>query len=272
VFPLKYNARIKTRLLDRGKQFWQCRTRKFVAYKPKKYGFQAKSTNSRYMIDTATFNELHPSQSLQQDELGSDAMERDNPPDETFLLLLPPRIHGYGLDDKKWMTLTIEDIREIEWNEDAFDRRLVLSFNKKELIKALITVHIGNSNNRSSDIIEGKGNGLIILLHGGPGTGKTLTAETIAEHVKKPLYRVTCGDIGTDPEGVEKYLESVLCTYRRCCCKTKAHLYLDIGTIWGCVVLLDEAEYFSRSVHRPICNGTRWSQYFFAFWNTMKVY
>lgn len=62
----------------------------------------------------------------------------------------------------------------------------------------------------SNDIIEGKGNGLIILLHGGPGTGKTLTAESVAELAEKPLYRVTCGDIGTDPEAVEKYLESVL--------------------------------------------------------------
>ena len=41
----------------------------------------------------------------------------------------------------------------------------------------------------SADIIEGKGNGLIILLHGGPGTGKTLTAESVAELAEKPLYR-----------------------------------------------------------------------------------
>jgi len=68
----------------------------------------------------------------------------------------------------------------------------------------------------SADVIEGKGNGLIILLHGGPGTGKTLTAESVAELAEKPLYRVTCGDIGTDAEAVEKYLESVL----------------HIGTIW----------------------------------------
>ena len=29
---------------------------------------------------------------------------------------------------------------------------------------------------KRDDIIASKGNGLIILLHGGPGTGKTLTA------------------------------------------------------------------------------------------------
>jgi SpoVK/Ycf46/Vps4 family AAA+-type ATPase len=67
-----------------------------------------------------------------------------------------------------------------------------------------------------------------MLLHGGPGTGKTFTAESVAEIAEKPLYRVTCGDIGTKPEEVEKYLESVL----------------HLGKIWNCVVLLDEADIF----------------------------
>jgi SpoVK/Ycf46/Vps4 family AAA+-type ATPase len=113
----------------------------------------------------------------------------------------------------------------VPWNKEAFNR-LVLKSQKKELIKALVTVHLSATHN--ADVVEGKGNGLIILLHGSPGTGKTLTAESVAEIAEKPLYRVTCGDIGTDAEGVEKYLESVLL----------------IGTIWGCVVLLDEADVF----------------------------
>ena len=79
-----------------------------------------------------------------------------------------------------------------------------------------------------SDWIGTKGNGLIMLLHGGPGTGKTFTAESVAEITQKPLYSVTCGDIGTKPEDVEKYLQSVL--------------YL--GKVWDCVVLLDEADVF----------------------------
>ena len=56
------------------------------------------------------------------------------------------------------------------------------------IIEALITVHIQSSTDTATttDVIEGKGKGLIILLHGGPGTGKTLTAESIAELARKP--------------------------------------------------------------------------------------
>jgi hypothetical protein len=40
----------------------------------------------------------------------------------------------------------------------------------------------------------------------------------VAEIAEKPLYRVTCGDIGTKADDVEKYLQTVL--------------YL--GKIWNC--------------------------------------
>ncbi len=122
-------------------------------------------------------------------------------------------------------SLQVDYIRPATWNKKAFER-LVLRPDKKKLIEALVKIHLDN--NHATDVIEGKGAGLIILLHGPPGTGKTLTAETVSELARKPLYRVTCGDIGTDAEGIEKYLESAL--------------YL--GTIWDSVVLLDEADVF----------------------------
>lgn len=96
----------------------------------------------------------------------------------------------------------------------------------KEMIQALVSHQVESE--KGTDLIHRKGKGLIILLHGGPGTGKTFTAESVAEMAQKPLFCVTCGDIGTKPEQVEKYLESVL--------------YL--GKTWGCVVLIDEAEVF----------------------------
>jgi SpoVK/Ycf46/Vps4 family AAA+-type ATPase len=121
--------------------------------------------------------------------------------------------------------LEIDNFRPVKWNKESF-KHLVIDADSKELVQALISNQIARE--QGTDIIESKGNGLIILLCGGPGTGKTFTAESVAEIAEKPLYRVTCGDIGTKPVEVEQYLESVL----------------NLSKIWGCVVLLDEADVF----------------------------
>lgn len=182
----------------------------------------------RYMIDLKTYHSLHPNKNFSKplvDELGVDAMAKDEPPDEKFSYLLPPEIKGYNLRLKKWFDLEVDRISEVNWNVEAFET-LVIEPKARNLILALVSNKIAAE--KSTDLIAGKGNGLILLLHGGPGTGKTLTAESVAEIAQKPLYRVTCGDVGTKAEDVEKYLESVL----------------HLGKIWGCVVLLDEADVF----------------------------
>ncbi|MCJ1360554.1 MAG: hypothetical protein MMC33_010562 [Icmadophila ericetorum] len=121
--------------------------------------------------------------------------------------------------------LEVDRISEVVWNKKVFES-LVIDEATKESVQALVTNQLAAE--KSTDLIIGKGNGLIILLHGVPGTGKTFTVESVAEIAEKPLYRVTCGDIGTKPEEVEKYLDSVL----------------HLGKLWGCVVLLDEADVF----------------------------
>lgn len=40
-----------------------------------------------------------------------------------------------------------------------------------------------------ADFVAGKGGGLVVALHGRPGTGKTLTAEAIAELLHVPLCK-----------------------------------------------------------------------------------
>ncbi|KAF4918590.1 hypothetical protein CGCVW01_v008726 [Colletotrichum viniferum] len=155
----------------------------------------------------ATYNALHLKEGLGPSEVPlteeEELVNNGHLPNDQFLWLLPSKILGFGLRDKKWRRLLVKHIGPVEWNKEAFGH-LVLSPEKKEIIEAMVKAHV--SFNMTTDIIEGKGKGLIILLHGGPGTGKTLTAESVAELSEKPLYRVTCGDIGTDPESVEKYL------------------------------------------------------------------
>ncbi|KAM3070520.1 hypothetical protein ACMFMG_010341 [Clarireedia jacksonii] len=229
-FPLKYDrVGTKDRLLARGKLLWRCRKRRYISYRVPDSKNDVQTVYPRFMIDMNMFHQMHTKEGSlpQRDDIGLEAFEREEAPSEVFLLLLQPEIQGFGFQDKKFRTLKIEYLHDIDWKIEAFDR-LVLNHHKKELIKALVTVHVTTSASGSTDMIEGKGNGLIVLLHGGPGTGKTLTAESVAELTGKPLYRVTCGDIGTNPEDVERYLEAVLM----------------IGKLWSCVVLLDEADVF----------------------------
>lgn len=80
--------------------------------------------------------------------------------------------------------------------------------NHKDTIRALVEGYARNSSGRSLDVIRGKGDNLIIVLQynsptgsdlpcnqltfpsGPPGVEKTLTAETISETKKSPLYSV----------------------------------------------------------------------------------
>ncbi|KAH8792357.1 AAA family ATPase [Hyaloscypha sp. PMI_1271] len=222
---------LKALLKRRGETIWKCRIRHFVSYHKEKGRELHHSGDDRYMIDLKTYRELHKSNKPNStdeappDDLGEEAMEKDSPPDATFLYLVPPTIKGYNLKRKKWLELQVDRIAEVVWNKEAF-QSLVLDRKTKGLIEALISNQLDAE--KSTDLISGKGNGLILLLHGGPGTGKTLTAESVAEIAEKPLYPVTCGDIGTVPEEVEGYLESVL----------------NLGKTWQCIVLLDEADVF----------------------------
>lgn len=183
----------------------------------------------RYMIDMKTFRSLRSANiSLKaplKDELGPKVLAQNDPPDDLFELLLPLKIKGYNIRRKKWFDLFADRINDVVWNTESF-QTLVIDRKARDLIRALVSNLLAAE--KATDVIAGKGNGLILLLHGGPGTGKTLTAESVAEIAEKPLYRVTCGDVGISAEDVEKYLESAL----------------HLGKIWDCFVLLDEADVF----------------------------
>lgn len=181
--------------------------------------------------------------------------------------LFPATVYGYVLLSRKWCEsmvhkpqksklkisfnhvhipdpLDIELVSEVptprSGDGDGFDK-LVLPRGHKDIVRALVKTHarkvisgsesgpVNINSLREFDLVKGKGRGLIILLHGAPGVGKTSTAECVAANVGKPLFPITCGDIGGEnAQEVEKNLEN----------------YFNLARKWDCVLLLDEADVF----------------------------
>ncbi|WQF80779.1 Putative AAA+ ATPase domain, ATPase, AAA-type, core [Colletotrichum destructivum] len=178
--------------------------------------------------------------------------------------LFPGVVPGYALRNRKWGTsepikihtspriflvrsradlfissvqLDLDRLQVIhhgdEWNN------LVLPKGHREMVQAMVESYTKRSDGSQPthnevpdkidlDLVRGKGKGCIILLHGAPGVGKTSTAECVAAYTKRPLYPITCGDIGHLPEVVEANLEK----------------HFKLAHKWACVLLLDEADVF----------------------------
>ncbi|KAJ7641405.1 P-loop containing nucleoside triphosphate hydrolase protein [Roridomyces roridus] len=156
---------------------------------------------------------------------------------EENLWMLPGCVLGFNLTKKIWTVFPVHDIGPVVFDDNAWDH-LVLDPEVKILIKSLVQVtRNSNTANNSiiSDVITGKGGGLIAVLHGNPGTGKTLTAEAVAENLKRPLYIVGASELSTKPEVLEEKLKSIL----------------SLATAWDAVLLIDEADVFleQRSLH-----------------------
>jgi hypothetical protein len=148
-------------------------------------------------------------------------------------LLCTHLVRGFALKEKMWLNLFVGSIQDVSFNEDAF-KSLELPADTKDLILGFTSTQQA-TRIAYDDVIEGKGRGIILLLCGPPGVGKTLTAESVAEHLKVPLFVMSAGDLGSHSEDVEDRLVSVL---EKC-------------TRWNAILLLDEADIFleERSLH-----------------------
>jgi len=159
---------------------------------------------------------------------------------EEELLIASPVVLGFAFSEKRWLEFSLSGIDEIQWNSEAFSS-LVLPARIKQNLKGLVSSHRFNAARTIDDVIQGKGKGLNVVLHGPPGVGKTLTGESIAEYLKCPLYAVSAGELGTNSRTLETDLNRIM----------------DITHSWGAILLLDEADVFleARQPHDIMRNS-----------------
>jgi hypothetical protein len=160
---------------------------------------------------------------------------KDKDLEEDELLLLPRRVVAYVFRERQFFMLDTKSLKKLPVSDNVFND-LKIDLSHKAMVISLVKSHLDKqaaqkmrpSISMNQDLIRGKGSGLVILLHGVPGVGKTATAEAVAQANNKPLFVITCGDLGFTPKEVEDSLKDIF---------RLAHL-------WDCVLLLDEADIF----------------------------
>ncbi|TRM67024.1 P-loop containing nucleoside triphosphate hydrolase protein [Schizophyllum amplum] len=270
-YPLAYHVReqhIRDQLIKRGRRFESLQGKQYLSYSGIALGEVVRcrrvrySINGRVMVDCETFSRMETDRAISVKTFRSPAQssgnssddedsddEEDSGYDSDFAegkggpvpLTEEQCLHatnlacGFAFAEKKWVEFYVDKLAPIEWSEDAFDH-LVLPARQKGIVKALVESHMKEASEGGfDDVIKGKGRGLISILHGPPGVGKTLTAESVAEFTKRPLYAVSSGELGTYASDLEDNLSRIL----------------DVATVWKAVLLLDEADVFleKRSLH-----------------------
>lgn len=239
ITKLVAGSKTEQELIARGETFASVAAgRSYVEYtgmlvKPSWWSDTELRADGRVMIDPSTMARLDSDtfdkskrRIMSQSSYGRDDDENEvkiETVDEKDLFACSPYVLGFSFRAKTWGMMRVSGLKQIDWATDAFER-LVLEPKTKKRVRALVQ----NSTDSFSDIIGGKGGGCVFLLHGEPGQGKTLTAETVAEDLRRPLYSISVGELGTNPDQLEKRLREIL----------------DLATVWNAVLLLDEADIF----------------------------
>ncbi|KAJ9627686.1 hypothetical protein H2203_002898 [Taxawa tesnikishii (nom. ined.)] len=239
VFPLSFAKdpdSIRKELIARGKKYvamagrpvyWevsgQAMTEKMnEGFDVKRFKF---TTYGRAMADAAAFRTWNPN--VQFIPKVHKSLESDSLTDDQYLIVTPVAL-GFSFGNKKWGGLPVSGLSQIAWGDEAF-RSLVIDPKVKTLVHSLVKQH-STTDTGFDDVVKGKGKGLIGLLNGNPGCGKTLTAEAVAEITKRPLYAVSAGELGVSPAEVDNQLT----------------LILELAHRWQAVLLLDESDVFMQ--------------------------
>jgi hypothetical protein len=112
------------------------------------------------------------------DDIGPDDSGEWPAFEDIQLIICPPRVQGYALDKKSWVQMLVDKVEVIKEKKDetAFSQLRLPDDpdgKMKTLIHSLVQYHASASMDKRTgvpgqlkDLVEGKGQGLVILLHG----------------------------------------------------------------------------------------------------------
>ncbi|KAJ5161042.1 hypothetical protein N7492_006434 [Penicillium capsulatum] len=153
---------------------------------------------------------------------------------ESDLLICCPTVCCFSFKEKMFLECAVGALADVQWSPGSFEC-LKIPPKTKTLLSSLAETRLDLVPTLPfDDIIDGKGRGLNILLHGPPGVGKTFTVEATAERFNLPLYSISAGELVVDhgdSNALEQQLETIF----------------TIAKHFNAVLLLDEADAFMEA-------------------------
>ncbi|KAF2963821.1 hypothetical protein GQX73_g9767 [Xylaria multiplex] len=256
-FPLQYHPEqgdIRKALIARGKK-----------YSPTDLvhgdGLRDINVDGRIMVDCAKFARVTPTFKPNISRIKAEVLDHEGLPtlkwkegavqglSDDELLLCDHVIPGFSFDDNMWCSFKLDHIQEVEYDADAF-KSLILPEEKKVLLHGLVGTY-DNRRPRCSEPTRGEEKGMIVLLYGRHGVGKTLAAESIADYIKRPLYRVNPGELGARAYRIKRVLSSIV----------------SLATRWNAIILIENVDAYLEPRSR---NPLRHSNFITAFLKRLK--
>ncbi|PNP53161.1 hypothetical protein THARTR1_06371 [Trichoderma harzianum] len=190
------------------------------------------NSNGRVMIDSVLYNKLHADdleRLIGKQDYSGGYFEplREDTLDEDQKLTINSTVYGYCLRNNIWGAFAVSRLSDVTWDTSILDS-VEIDPVRKDFLQTLVESHAALKADSFDDIVREKGKGLVGLLCGPPGVGKTLTAEAVAEVAKRPLMVISSGEMGSHVVTVEKCLKAEI----------------ELAEAWNAVLLLDEADVF----------------------------
>ncbi|KAJ5561153.1 ATPase AAA-type core [Penicillium sp. DV-2018c] len=266
-YPLCHHPsheQVRKDLVERGQKFrdlagshiQHCKGSAFYVNKGKIFKI---NISSRVAVDAAFFHEMQPNYSrpslrdigvkdkngiavidigamlMEDREREKERMRGDGVDaqklSEADLLIACPTVCCFSYKEKMFLECAVSALRDVNWSPESFDC-LQIPPENKTLLLSMAKTRLGLIPTVPfDDVIDGKGQGVNILLDGPPGVGKTFTVEATSEYFQLPLYSISAGELVVD-HGDSNALEQQL------------EIVFKIAKHFKAVLLLDEADAF----------------------------
>jgi len=159
-----------------------------------------------------------------------------HPPSSNVPLAAVPIVRFFSLRRKTWLYADYRNLARHEWADGLLESVVLPEDYRESVERVARSLAVGTQ--QAPDILPGRHGGIVILEEGPTGTGKTATAEALAQTAKRPVYEVSAWDLVETADSVmqrrqRKHGSEALEPVAR---------VFDRASRWNAVLLVDEAD------------------------------